>query len=360
MNSFRVLSAVEQVVEHLRQELIRGAWSGMMPGGDRLAKELGIGRNTVEAALRRLEKEGLLVGRGSRRQRRIDLPGGLTRTSLRVGILNFEVSDARQDYMVEIKHRLMEAGHVPYFSTKSLSDLGMDVKRVARFVAKNEADVWVVVAASREVLEWFAARPEPAIALFGRMRKLVIAGAGLDMPTACAAATRELIGLGHRRIVLVSPRMHRLPEPGATDRACLDEMEAHGIQTGPYNLPTWDENIQGFQNLLESLFRTTPPTALVVDGVPLFAALQQFLGRRGIRAPEDVSLVSTDFDPGFAWCQPSIAHIRWDTRLVVRRIVRWVDHVAKGRRDLGQTFIPAEFVAGGSVGPVKKEGAISK
>ena len=100
MASFRVLSADEQVVEHLRGELIRGTWSGTMPGGDRLAKELGIGRNTVEVALHQREEEGLLVGQGSRRRRLIELPDNLASPSMRVSILLFEAADRGLDYMI--------------------------------------------------------------------------------------------------------------------------------------------------------------------------------------------------------------------------------------------------------------------
>jgi len=54
----------------------------------------------------------------------------------------------------------------------------------------------------------------------------------------------------------------------------------------------------------------------------------------------------------FEWCKPSIAHIRWDSRTVVRRIVRWANNVARGKEDKRQTETKAEFVAGGTVGPV--------
>ncbi len=70
--------------------------------------------------------------------------------------------------------------------------------------------------------------------------------------------------------------------------------------------------------------------------------------------PEDVSLVCTDPDPGFAWCLPSVAHIRWDYRPVVRRVVRWVNNVALGKDDRRQSRTKAEFVEGGMVGRVKK------
>jgi hypothetical protein len=39
---------------------------------------------------------------------------------------------------------------------------------------------------------------------------------------------------------------------------------------------------------------------------------------------------------------------------VVRRIVRWAANVSQGKRDLRQTLTKAEFVAGGTIGPVKK------
>ena len=64
----------------------------------------------------------------------------------------------------------------------------------------------------------------------------------------------------------------------------------------------------------------------------------QFLLSRRLRVPEDVSLICTDGDPHFAWCRPPIAHIRWDTRPVVRRAVRWAANIARGKRDVRQTL----------------------
>ena len=71
----RFLSISEQVAMHLREELLRGRWVGLMPGKHELAQELGLNNKTVEAALVLLEREGLLVGQGPRRRRRIDSSG---------------------------------------------------------------------------------------------------------------------------------------------------------------------------------------------------------------------------------------------------------------------------------------------
>ncbi len=69
--------------------------------------------------------------------------------------------------------------------------------------------------------------------------------------------------------------------------------------------------------------------------------------------PQDVLLVCTAADQSFAWSDPSVAHIRWDYRPEVRRVVRWAGNVRHGKDDKRQTLAKAEFVDGGTVAPVK-------
>ncbi|MFZ9938638.1 MAG: substrate-binding domain-containing protein, partial [Luteolibacter sp.] len=80
-------------------------------------------------------------------------------------------------------------------------------------------------------------------------------------------------------------------------------------------------------------------------------AAVQFLMKRGLRVPEDVSLICTDADPGFAWCLPPVCHIHWDFRPLLRRIVRWANNIARSKADRRQTLTKAEFIEGGTIGP---------
>jgi DNA-binding LacI/PurR family transcriptional regulator len=353
MDHFRILTAAEQVAGHLREELAAGRLGGTMPGVLRLEAQMGVNRNTLEAALRLLEEEGLLERQGAGRRRRIAETAGLARRDLRVGVLQYEESDRRVDYMAKLEHKLADAGHAVLSAPQTVTELGMDLRRIARMVEGMEADAWIVLGGSRELLEWFATRNVPAFALFGRRGGLPLAGTGPDKPPTYAAATRHLIGLGHRRIVLLARSARRLPQPGASERAFLDALRSAGIETGTsFHLPDWEETPGGFHACLAELFRLTPPTALIVDEVAFFFATQQFLARRGRRVPEDVSLVCTDADPHFDWCQPAIAHIRWDSAPVIRRIVNWAANVSRGMQDKRQSVTPAEFVPGGTIGPL--------
>ena len=350
MAKFLVLTAAEQVGEYLRAELCRGAWDGRMPGGSRLATELGVGRDTVEAALQILERDGLLVPQGAGRRRRIELPEGRVARPMRVALVT---DDTNEGYMIELRHSLVEAGHVPFHPAKTLVELGMDVGRVARLVNRTEADAWVVVAGSYEILEWFSWQPKPAFALFGRRGRVSIAATGPDKASSLAAVAGRLIGLGHRRITLVVRSQLRMPQPGLTVRAFLYELAAHGIPTGPFNLPDWEESQKGFVTLLDSLVGATPPTALILDETFLYNAAFHYLAKLGLRVPQDISLVCTDENTDFAWCEPSVAHISWDYRPVVRRVVRWAANVSHGKDDRRQTLTKAEFIEGGTIGPAK-------
>lgn len=349
---FKVSGVADQAADFLREQILRGRWSGVMPGRHELAAELGINHKTVEAALGQLEARGLLEPRGSGRRRRIKPPGSKTGLeSLRIAILAGRPGDWSRDHLVAVKHRLIEAGHAASHTEPCLHDLGMEVPRIESLVKRTKVDAWIVVGGSREVLEWFAGLPVPVFALFGRRKGLPIAGAGPDKAGAYAAATRALLTMGHQRIVLLTHALRRLPEPGTCERAFLAELGAAGIAPGDYHLPDWNEGVDGFHERLASLFKLTPPTALIVDTVPLFAAAQQFVARRGLRVPEDVSLVCTDEPKPLAWQRPSVSHIRWDNRPVVRAVVTWAANVSRGRQDLRQTLVAGEFVPGGTIGP---------
>jgi DNA-binding LacI/PurR family transcriptional regulator len=349
MSLIRLTTSAEQVAEYLRTELQRGVWRDFMPGVLRLEKETGVNRKAIGIALKQLEKEGLLIPQGAGKRRRITAGETRSLSSLRVAFLLDSADGFHTDYIVKLRHLLGEAGHTTIQASRSLSDLGMKIGRVRQIVARTPADAWVVGAGSREVLEWFSAGETPAFALFGMMRGLPLAGAKPDKVPAYQAATRRLIGLGHRRIVLLARTRRREPAPGASERAFLAELAANGIEPGDYHFPHWEENMDGFLARLQTMFRVTPPTALIVQEVSLYLATLHFLARRGIRVPADVSIICTDGSLDFCWCQPPVSHIRWDSDPVIRQVIRWTNKLSRGKQDRRQAFTPAEFVEGGTI-----------
>jgi DNA-binding LacI/PurR family transcriptional regulator len=351
MESFKPLTVVDQLTVHLRDAITRGDLGDRMPGIRRLATTLQVSPNTVTVALERLEREGFLKSQGHGRHSRIVLPDNFIRPSFRVTLLPYERADVALDYVVEIQRQLKEQGHYVSVAKKSLMELGMKTDRVVRMVKATKTDAWVVFSAPQEILQWFVTQSVPTFALFGRFRRLPLAAIGLNKVPAYRAAIRRLVELGHNRIVLLQPRHNREPVPALLPREALAELEAHGIKTGQYNLPDWEQNPAGLRRRLDSLFAVSPPTALILDRPNELIGAQLHLAQRGILAPRDVSLICDD-DAAFEWCDPRISCIRWQTGSWVRRIVRWVGNVAGGKEDRRQSFSKAEFVERGSIGPV--------
>jgi DNA-binding LacI/PurR family transcriptional regulator/DNA-binding transcriptional regulator YhcF (GntR family) len=351
MERLRILSASEQVAEHLRRELMGGRWSHFMPGADLLARELGAGRNTIDAALLQLVKEGILESGGAGRKRRVLAHGSSVAESLDIRILSYSVREFTEAVIQDAIKLIGAAGHTVKFADKTLMEMKMDVRRVAAHVSNQPADAWVVYAGSREILEWFSESAVPAFALAGRMKGIAIAGVKPDKIHAQKIAVQRLIELGHRRIVKIVRPERVNPYPATVEQAFLDELERHGIKTGAYNLAVWEGGISEFHQCIESLFQFTPPTALFLDEPMLFLATQQHLARKGLLAPEHVSLIGNDPDPYYEMFDPPISHITWKREDIARAMARWVDRVGRGKDDRRQTLTKSFFVEGGTIGP---------
>lgn len=345
------VTITEQVATYLRDEIQRGRWKSTIPGVNELAPELGVNSKTAEAALQLLVKQGALVPQGQGKPRRIVKDFDSAPPAMRISILPYSPGERKINYLLDTRSKLQEAGHYVEVCNKDLQQLKMDPKRVARVVEKSDADAWVVVAGSREVIEWFEASKIATFALFGRARDLNLPHFAPDKVPAMREALRHLVDLGHRRIVLLTHEERRKPFPGKFERNYLEEMKRHNLSVGTFNLPDWEESQTGLQHCLKELFRHTPPTALLISEASLFFAAQQFLSQNSLSAPKDLSIMCLDFDPVFSWCQPEIAHIRWNSKYMVSRVVRWANNVARGKEDRRKTSAKAEFVEGGTIGP---------
>lgn len=319
-----------------------------------MASRLGVDHRLVIGAFEILEQEGLLVSEGVGKRRRIVLREKQKTPLMRFQIFIYEECDRQLFYLVDLQHKLMNAGHICAFSSATLTGLGMDPVKLRRYVEKNDVDAWIVFAGSKQALDWFSQLKTPSYALAGRMIGTAMPGCGPNKVPALRVAVRRLIELGHRRIVMMVRDERRKPAPGLAEQAFIQELESHGIKTGSYNLPDWDDSVDDFHRCLKSLFRHTPPTALILDEMQHFSAAQLYLAQMGIMAPRDISIMCMDPNPAFNWCKPTVAHIDWDAAPMIRKVIRWADRFALGQYDNKQDFSPARFIEGETIGPVRK------
>ncbi len=353
-------SVIEQAMEHLREGFRSGYWCGRLPGVRVLARELGVSKDTVEVALRRLESEGSIRSGGPGRSREVATSRVDHKSDriLRVGIMLSapleEINLSSQQVMLGLIRSIEHLGHVCFFARKSMRELGDKVPRVSKMVETAKADAWVVYAAPREVLEWFSSCSTPVLVFGGVSHGLTVASNHTDLGDVLLVAVRALTSLGHRRIVAISPDSWRLPEPSKTSQAFMKAMKDCGHQPTAYNLPGWENTPEGLERLLESLFLITPPTALLFVEPAYYVAALGFLSLKGLRIPQDISVLSMTTSLFFELMPKHPAHFKWPVEQHIKRIVRWVGTVASGGEDRDQVTIAATFDPGETIGPVSR------
>ena len=138
----------------------------------------------------------------------------------------------------------------------------------------------------------------------------------LDVPTIGAtnwagglSATEHLISLGHRRIGMVAGTPTLLCTRARMDghRAAL---EAAGADADPaLSLIGTFTHESGFRLATELLTLPQPPTAIVAGSDEMALGVYEAVRRRGLRVPEDVSVVGFDDLPGARWSSPPLTTV---------------------------------------------------
>lgn len=352
--SAKVSSITNQAAELIRKGLNEGRWKELMPGRLRLAKELGISPATATRAIQMMVQEGVLESRGKDRCCAIPVGKKAKRSGELHLILLPRTSDDQTRYgWLSASYELRSQGMKTEICDFTLEDLKYDLSAVKRRIKHLGADGWVIQAGNKEILQWFSEQPVPAFAFGGGMLGIDIAGTGFDASEGIRELTRKLIQLGHSRIVLLAraPLIRNL-ETGPAGRF-VEEMRAHDIATGPYNLQGLAENAspEELMNCLANLFRYTPPTALIVGHPTFYHGTKDFLLETGRKIPHDCSLACFNPIPGFERDHPAPTHLKADHMLLVDPLVRWARALELGTPHRMQTLVPVTLVEGRTIGP---------
>lgn len=355
------LSVIEQVAVHIRSGIATNLWKGRLPGVRRLASELGVSKDTLSSALHQLESEGLLQSSGERRCWAISAKAeaSMEKRSLRIGVLLYDALDDENSTFLQslllLRHGIEAAGHVCVFSPKSQTEMKHSMPRITKMVAAIRADAWIVVTGSKEVLQWFVKEGTPVFGCGGQFQGLPVAASSNNIAPAIGEVTRQLLSLGHRRIVFIVPEVVRHSATSLQIASFVEAMQEYGVSVGGYHVPEWEETHQGFLSLVEGLFQMTPPTAIIVSEPGQVVCIMTYLARRGWYVPRDLSLVSIVGSSDLAMCQPRIAHLQMHHEALTRDMLRWVEGVAKNHPHRKQFHYAASFVTSESVGSPREK-----
>lgn len=358
----RVLLA-EQVAQSIEQEIDAGRWREWLPSERALQRVLNVSRQTVRAALERLQAMRRIAVEPYRGYRILPVKvkrRGAATTSAPLRDIGVICSEAvyrmppRFIHVLDIFRALCAEEHLAVDVLEGQRFSRTDPGRLMpRLVRSSPKACWVLVLADRRMQKWFESSGVPAVVYGNVYSGVSLPGAGINYHACIRHATSLLLAKGHRRIALVAYDARRAGEQDSV-RGFREAFEAHrGEAAVPLVIERPDSDADALCRQLDGVLRATRrPTAFVVTHTHHYATVATHLAMRGLRVPEDVSLVCRSEDPFLQFMRPQPVFYRANMEVAAKLLFDRVRHAMDGTAKPGdQRLIVPEIVAGGSVGP---------
>lgn len=207
-----------------------------------------------------------------------------------------------------------------------------------------------------EILDAIQAHNLPVVLTGGAIPNRSIPSVGADAMYGAMVAIQHLLELGHRRIAIVNgpPSTYTTTEKRAGYLAAL---AAAGITFAPQYLAGGYAGMEfneqrGFQETEKLLRLDEPPTAIFYAADSLAHGGRAACTARGLRVPDDVSIIGYDDSPSALTSVPSLSSVHIDRRAwgaaAVQRLVSFIE---RGDDSMGRLLLPACLHVRESVGP---------
>jgi len=342
-----------RVSDQLRDEILSGNRRGRLPGIRVLMKDFQVSKQTMMLALRRLEEYGYISSSQPGQARSIIPISGfkhstaLTERKPRVVWItprqenrlyrtDFSIMKALKK-KVEQSGRILETIYFPNISTPSSTD------DLSEFLHNNPADLYLVSRVHQECAQWLAQSSYPVIYISGDFQPKCLPRVAYEMVEILPPVIEELVKLGHQRIVYMQPThyMSESRDLSSVGRLIIKELDQHGISASHYNCPQWGNSREEFLQSLETTFKTTPPTALILHEPWMIVACLCFFIRTGIRYPEDVSLVCLEPSTLLDDCYPRISSLEISIENYTSKLISVIDEILLTPQQTSQRKITA-------------------
>ena len=206
----------------------------------------------------------------------------------------------------------------------------------------------------------------PFVALELGFHDETISAIGVDNIAGGRLAARHLAELGHRRFAVLSltlgedrtgfvtPEMVRSAVyTGTRDRLAgyFEELSRFGVDTTKIPIFETENEERSTRAGLEAIFVGEPPTAILAMSDRMAMIAIEWLTARGLKVPQDVSIVGFDGVPDGALCTPPLTTIAQPITEIGRRAARMIlDHDGAVRRET----MGVELIVRASTGPARK------
>lgn len=329
-------SLVVQTVAFLNDRIENGEWRDWLPSERSLCELLQVSRNTLRAALAELKTSGRIEARHGEGNRIVTAgrPARTREPSHGVALLTpdpIERLRPMQSLWIDDMRALLSErglrlrvfhGH-QYFGRRPGPAL-------QKLVARNPHGCWILMRADAPVQQWFQRSAVPCIVAGSTYPGLELPFRDLDHRAMCRHAAGVLLGLGHRRLAIVTPKSARAGDL-ESEAGFIEGVRQSQHRDATAVVIKHDETGAGLTLAVRRCLKLDPaPTALLVLQPHYYLAVATRLAEQGVRVPAQISLISRDDDPFLSFVVPAPARYVVGPHVMAKNLLRPVLELTEG------------------------------
>jgi LacI family transcriptional regulator len=351
----RFHSLPAQVADYLREEILRGRWHDFLPGERALSTTLRVSRRTLTSALAQLQSTGVIKSEPARGHRILGVSqrSGKTAAVQQIGLLTPVSLDEMRpgttlwvnDLQALLAERNFRLGF--FHGQKFISR--QPGRALTKLLAGNAQACWLLAGSTEPTQTWFSQSKIPSVVVGTCHGDAVLPDVDLDFYVLGRHMAGRLAAFRHRKAALF---MTRAPgyftSEAETERGFREVLRKAGVEAQVvYHERTRD----GLVRILRRLFSNPDhPTVLVMINSLDYLTAISFLTQKGIRVPQEVSVVARNDDAFMSALLPEPTRYHVSPHVLARRIFKLVMQVVEGQAPLQpHVRIMPNFIAGESL-----------
>jgi LacI family transcriptional regulator len=305
-----------------------------------------------------LTEEEWISAQGQGRQRRVqsrlpELAGETNAEKLPVTFLSPHTIEHRVTLieMDDARERLEEQGHAMRFLAPQIFHLKKPERALDRLVRAYPSAAWVLYLAGERMQRWFQQNHVPALIYGSPFPGVMLPFVVSDWGAAAFHAGVQLLRRGHRVIAMIE---YEVPFPGIL---AINEGMARALASHATVHIFKDDRTPGSvaHAIADAMNLKERPSAMVLTRATQLLTCLSWFASRGIRIPQDVSVICLANDSWFAELYPPVSYYEPDTRLMSRSIGdRVMDLVQFGRVTRKSMRVAMHHVPGATIGSPKE------
>ncbi|SHK19292.1 DNA-binding transcriptional regulator, LacI/PurR family [Rubritalea squalenifaciens DSM 18772] len=358
MRKLPLKTKAEQLARMIEEMIQAGEWTETLPGMEVLAKKYSVNPKTVQRALRLVEQNGWLLPSERRKARKINPSRRQVKAGNRKSLLMLYSGIDAKDLVVgtvlqQMSDRWMRHGTAVNMEQVDFAYHKEPSKYLRRLVERHSADAILFYNASRRWIE-VGMNMLPVFCCGGGITdSMKITSMGFRFSSQIAWLIQKLNSMGHERIMFSYTDPDRgIREEVLSVDAFPGKQENLRGRRSDYCVRVAEDLPDVWSGMWEREFTRLQPTAVIVMEGHHLLSLYAFCAKRGIRIPQDLSVVSLVEFEGGNWLEPAITYAQFPYAKMLNYFEKWI---RSGLKPLGYREVSMKWMETGSLGAAPRQ-----